>query len=219
MKWAPLVVAAALLLAAQTAPLEIVTTHLPEPRAGQPYHAELRAQGGTPPYRWTALNPGLPQGLRLNPATGVIAGALETDRPFRVLIQLEDSATPPLAETRLLVTAKGPPLALAWTAAPAFSDGEIRGALKLRNDSGDTLTATVIVAAVNEVGKAFALRYDHRDLAPGDATPELAFAVALPPGAYTLGADAIGEVPAQKAIYRTRLAAPNFTVPGGVPGR
>ncbi len=216
MKWAPACCLAGMLLAAaaQTPPLEIVTTHLPLPRAGREYRAELRARGGTPPYRWSALDPGLPRGLALDAATGVIRGVPASDDAFRVLVQLQDSASPPRAETRLLPAAQGPPLELAWLEPPAFSEGEIRGALRLRNASGDTVTATVIVEAVNETGKAFALRYDHRDLAPGDATPALAFAVALPPGAYTLGADAVGEIPAQKAIYRVRLAAPRFTVPG-----
>ncbi len=215
MKWAPLSLAATLLLAAaaQTPPLEILTTHLPPPRAGKPYHAVLRARGGTPPYRWSALEPGLPPDLELNAATGAIQGVPRSGRPFHVLIQLEDSASPPLVETRLLPSTPSPPLELSWTQPPALSEGEIRGALKLRNDSGDTVTATVIVEAVNQAGKAFALRYDHRDLAPGDSTPELAFAVALPPGAYTLGADAVAEIPAKKAIYRARLAAPDFTVP------
>jgi hypothetical protein len=215
MKWAWLGVAAVLLTVAagQTGPLEILTTHLPLPHAGRPYRAVLRAQGGVPPYRWSALQPGLPPGLALNARTGVIEGVAASDRAFRVLIQLEDGTTPPLVETRLLPAAPGPPLELRWTATPVYAEGELRGALGLRNASGETVTATILVEAVNETGKAFALRYDHRSLRAGAATPPLAFAQTLPPGAYTLGADAVAEVPAEHAIYRARLAAPDFTVP------
>ncbi len=54
--------------------LQITTTSLPEATAGTPYSAPLSAVGGNPPYRWSASYRGLPRGLHLNRATGVISG-------------------------------------------------------------------------------------------------------------------------------------------------
>lgn len=57
-----------------TAPLVVTTINLPDATQGQPYPATgLTATGGTGvPYAWAAT--GLPAGLVLDPATGVITG-------------------------------------------------------------------------------------------------------------------------------------------------
>ena len=62
---------------ASTAPfpdLEIVTTSLPSARFGFFYTAQLRATGGDGTYRWRISREMLPDGLALNPETGVISG-------------------------------------------------------------------------------------------------------------------------------------------------
>jgi hypothetical protein len=91
-----------------------------------------------------------------------------------------------------------------WTAIPHISSTKIAGAVRVKNGSRDAAEVTVIVVAVNEVGKAFALRYEHLDLASGAETPDLRFEQTLPLGQYTVHADAVGEVPSKKAIYRDR---------------
>jgi hypothetical protein len=70
----------------------------------------------------------------------------------------------------------------------------------------------VIVVAVNEIGKAFALRYEHLTLPKGAETPDLKFDSSLPLGQYTLHADAVGEVPAKNAIYRDRREIPGLVI-------
>ena len=52
--------------------LVITTTGVSKPVAGTPYNQRIEATGGTPPYRWSGT--GLPPGLQIDAATGIIAG-------------------------------------------------------------------------------------------------------------------------------------------------
>ncbi|MDD5556792.1 MAG: putative Ig domain-containing protein [bacterium] len=66
--------AAALLLAVHSTGLVIVTDRLPQGLIGTPYGAQLDADGGLPPYRWTLSGGRLPEGLVLDAASGTISG-------------------------------------------------------------------------------------------------------------------------------------------------
>nr|WP_300148664.1 putative Ig domain-containing protein [Propionicimonas sp.] len=68
--------------------LSITTTGLPEGVVGQPYSANLAGAGGIPPYRWAAT--GLPAGLELDSATGVISGTPEAESTATVAVTLSD---------------------------------------------------------------------------------------------------------------------------------
>jgi hypothetical protein len=203
--------ALALAAAQQPEPFQILTTHLPPPEAGQRYDVQLQATGGQPPYVWTILQGSLPAGLHMS-LDGRITGEPATDSPFSLLVEARDAAHPPLTATRLLPTAAQPPIVLRWTEAPTAgpsgenSGGEITGAFQADYHGTDPATLTLIAVAVNETGKAFSLRYDHRPLRSGDTTGPLTFAVFLPPGQYRLQLDAVAEV-RPGVIYRARLAA------------
>jgi Putative Ig domain/N-sulphoglucosamine sulphohydrolase, C-terminal len=47
---------------------------LPAARVGQPFSFQMKAWGGTTPYRWSIVSGSLPQGLSLNASTGLISG-------------------------------------------------------------------------------------------------------------------------------------------------
>ena len=53
-------------------PLSILTGSLPSGHAGSPYSTEASADGGVPPYQWSAT--GLPHGVGIDPASGQISG-------------------------------------------------------------------------------------------------------------------------------------------------
>lgn len=55
-------------------PLGISTLELPDGVVNTPYSLTLNATGGTQPYTWSVKSGVLPDGLSLNPATGVISG-------------------------------------------------------------------------------------------------------------------------------------------------
>lgn len=183
---------------------QIVTSNLPLPELGVDYKSELKAIGGKQPYSWTILQQALPAGLSLDTTTGVISGMPQSDAQFSILVQVSDSSEPPLTTTRLLVANAGPLLVIRWTDRPHISLDHIGGAVRVKNGSKDNVDVTIIVVAVNEYGKAFALRYEHLTLSKGAETPDLKFDSSLPLGQYTLHADAVGEVPVRNVIYRDR---------------
>ncbi|HUX67417.1 MAG TPA: hypothetical protein VMV31_08000 [Terriglobales bacterium] len=194
---------------------EIETTFLPLPVVGQPYRVRLQAAGGTPPYHWRLLRP-LPAGLAMDAGGWITGVAVQGGPPLpEVLVEVADSAHPPLVETRVLPFSEGGPLAVDWNPAPAAAAGELTGGVRVANHSRQRITLTVIVVAVNEIGKAFALRYDHEELGTEAATRALRFAVAMPPGDYVVRVDAVAEVAKTGAIYRDRLQTGRLAVPGG----
>ena len=74
---------------------KIATITMPPGQSGGAYPSTtVTASGVTPPFKWTAL--GLPQGLSIDPATGVISGtppAAAAKAKYTVIVI--DSATPP----------------------------------------------------------------------------------------------------------------------------
>ena len=56
------------------APVQIITSSLPDGRRGRVYSQALTASGGSGNYVWSVSTGNLPAGLRLRPATGRISG-------------------------------------------------------------------------------------------------------------------------------------------------
>ncbi len=76
--------------AAPVAPT-ITTTSLPSGTRGQAYSATVQATGGTLPYTWTKVSGTLPNGLTLNPSTGVISGTPTKKATFSFTIRCTDA--------------------------------------------------------------------------------------------------------------------------------
>jgi hypothetical protein len=70
--------------------LQIRTTTIPYAQAGVQYSAQLAVTGGTAPYNWSAT--GLPAGLTLNPATGLLSGTPTATGMYSPQVTVTDSA-------------------------------------------------------------------------------------------------------------------------------
>ena len=91
---APQQATASLTVTVNPNPFGIGTASLPSGTVNQPYTGALSVAGGTSPYVWSAT--GLPKGLSLNSASGVISGQPTTAGTSTVKIQVSDSSTPAL---------------------------------------------------------------------------------------------------------------------------
>ena len=89
-------------------PLSITTTALPAGSTTSTYSSTLTGRGGTLPYTWTAG--GLPAGLFLNSASGVISGLVQVAATYPITVTLQDaSKTAVNAQFPLLITSPPPP--------------------------------------------------------------------------------------------------------------
>ena len=71
--------------------LIVTTTSLPNGAQGVPYSATLGAAGGTPPYTWSVTSGTLPDGLNLDPNSGIISGTPTTPGASPFTVQVTDS--------------------------------------------------------------------------------------------------------------------------------
>ena len=197
------------LAAAQSPPpLAITETSLPPLDAGIEFRLPLHATGGVPPYRWTITDGDLPAGTIFTP-DGVFSGRPTRPGNFAITIAVSDSDRPAHSiskDFRSTVTAS---LLLEWLRPPAVHGNQIDGTVQVSNGSQDTFDLTVFIVAVNEVGRATSLHYEHFNLAPKTTEVPISFTETLPPGAYVVHADAIAEIPTKGTILRQRLQTPS----------
>lgn len=187
------------------APLEIVTGKtLPRAVLTVNYEVKLAARGGMPPRSWELIAGALPPGLSFDPS-GTISGIPTALGLFRFAVEVSDSDDPADTRTREFTLAVIAALTVEWKSPPAVTQDVIAGSVTLSNQTADDVDLTMIVVAVNEVGKAFVLGYQQFTLAAQDTIPEIPFGSTLPQGSYIVHVDVIAEVPETNAIHRARL--------------
>jgi hypothetical protein len=74
--------------------LQITTGSLPNNTENRDYHFQLEAIGGTEPYTWNLSSGRLPDGLELNPTTGLISGTPTAKGDYSFRIEVTDSNNP-----------------------------------------------------------------------------------------------------------------------------
>ncbi len=80
--------------------IEITTQTIQKALQFAAYRAELEGQGGISPYHWSITAGRLPNGIDLDPNTGVIAGTAQESGVFDFTIQMTDSSQPEESTTR-----------------------------------------------------------------------------------------------------------------------
>ena len=197
----------ALIAIAQQGP-EIVTQTLPDGAPGEQYDVSLRAQGGTEPLQWEIAKGSLPAGLKLS--DGRIVGEPTVPGESKLTLRVTDSAKPPRTAERDFTLRIRAALEVRWEEQPTVIDGEIHGAVTVTNGLKDPYDLTLIIVGVNEVGKAFALGYQHWKIMPRSEMRTIKFGEGdkLPRGSYVVHVDAVGEDTVKGKIYRSRLQTP-----------
>lgn len=191
------------------APLAIVTAELPHAVLHAAYYVRLKANGGTPPLKWTIARGTLPAGVELDEETGEITGQPTQPGDFAVTVEVSDSSNPPQTAQREFSIGVAPALTVRWKTLPSVNGRAIEGSVEVANATSDDFDMTVIIVAVNEYGKAFALGYQHFTLNRETTGLQIDFGSTLPTGSYIVHVDAVAEVPQRNAIFRARQETPN----------
>ncbi len=108
--------------------LTITTTALPSGTLGAAYTAAIDATGGAGSRIWSAT--GLPAGLAINPASGIVSGTPSAAGTFNVTVNVQDG---PLTASKPLTLVIGDGLTITTATLPAGTQGALYSA---------TLTAT-----------------------------------------------------------------------------
>ena len=188
-------------------PLAIADEALPSLDPGVEVRVPLSARGGIPPYHWSVTSGNLPEGISLTPE-GVLVGRPTQAGRFAYTVTVEDSAHPPNRVSKELQTVVSASLVLEWLRPPQVHGNRIDGAVQVSNGTTDDFDLTFIIVAINEIGRATALGYQHFTLKAGTANFQIPFGQTLPPGNYIVHADAVAEIPSRNRILRRLLETP-----------
>src|SRR5580704_3993222 len=182
----------------------VQTASLPKGFLRQQYRFRLEAAGGITPLTWAVTSGALPRGIALS-EDGILSGVATEAGQFRFVVAVTDSGKPPHQRTQELSLGVVAPLVVQWSRYPKVTGQRVECAIKLSNQTGQDFDLTMIALAVNEIGRATAVGYQHFILKKGTLDLEIPFGENLPHGAYTLNVDVVGEVEATNTIYRARL--------------
>ncbi len=97
------------------------------------------------------------------------------------------------------------PLKAEWGRKARVTGARIDGSLKVSNRTGRDFDLTVIVLAVNDIGRATAIGYQHFPLKKDTRDLEISFGDTLSPGNYAVNVDVVGEETISNRIFRARL--------------
>ena len=184
--------------------LSVPNKTLPKVSLWERYTARLQASGGTGPYHWRVVDRSLPRTLRLNDE-GIVSGALTQPGEFQFTVVVRDNSNPPKQVKQKLLLKTETPLTADWMRKAQVNDQRIDGAIKVSNHTGRDFDLTFIVLAVNDIGRATAIGYQHFPLKKSTIDMEIPFGETLSPGNYAVNVDVVGEEPISKMIFRSRL--------------
>jgi hypothetical protein len=195
--------------------LQIVTKDLPHASLWMDYGANgsrgfrLHAAGGVPPYHWRVINGGLPHGMRLEGDT--IAGTPD-ERGGYFVLEVRDSNNPPAQTQKPVALLVEIPFSADWNRKAQVNGQRIDGTVKVSNRTGRDFDLTFVVLAVNDIGRATAIGYQHFPLKANTRDFSLPFGDNLAPGNYVVNVDLVAEEPVSNKIFRTRLVTPKETI-------
>jgi streptogramin lyase len=119
----PATATASLTIKVTALPLAITTSTLPTAIQGTGYDQQLAAAGGVTPYIWTVSTGSLPDGLSLDPATGVISGTPTGTGNSPFTVQVTDSDNPAATASVSLAIAVIAPLTITTASLPEAEQG------------------------------------------------------------------------------------------------
>jgi hypothetical protein len=192
----------------------VVTKEVPPASLWQHYGFSLHASGGIEPYHWTVIAGALPNGIRLHPS-GELAGMPQESGDSEITVLVSDSSNPPMQARQKLRLRVETPLTVVWERKAQVNGQRIDGSVKVSDRTGRDFDLTFIVLAVNDIGRANAIGYQHFPLKKSTRNFSIPFGDTLSPGNYTVNVDVVGEEPISKRIFRARLVTEKESITQG----
>ena len=171
---------------------------------GSNFSFPLVATGGSAPYSWRLVDGQLPPGLKLHAHSGAISGVPAAAGEYRFTAAVADSSVPSLQAQRAMTITVIAGLTIDWKQSPKVQGTTLSGSVVVTNQTGQDFDLTVVVVAVNSIGRATTLGYQHFTLAAEKSSLVIPFGLSPGPGSYVVHADAIAHHPSGHHIYRAR---------------
>src|SRR6185503_2673088 len=189
---------------------EITSKELPAADLWNPYSFRLETNKGTENLNWRMVGGSLAHNLQLR-EHGTIEGVVNELGTFDLTVIAVDRNGASTMPKRFTLQVE-PALRADWVKKSQVNGNRIDGSIKVSNTTGRDFDLTFDVLAVNEIGRATAIGYQHFRLKKNTRDMELPFGDTLAPGAYVVHVDVVAEEPESKMILRTRMAAPKQTI-------
>jgi hypothetical protein len=186
-------------------------SELPDGFPHAAYEYRFHARGGTS-LHWRVVRIShtgtpagtLPPGLKLED-DGLLHGQPERSGEFQFTVAVDGGGQPVQKNFVLRIRSA---LTINWKSIAHVNGNRIEGSVEATNVSPDDMDLTFVVMAIAPNGRATAIGYQHFDLKRGTIAMELPFGDTLPPGAYNVHVDAVGEVAEKNQIYREKMDMP-----------
>jgi hypothetical protein len=187
---------------------------LPKASLWKPYDFRFQVSGGVSPYHWRTIGGTLPRRIELADA-GELRGIPDNPGSFEFTTLVRDNDNPPKQTRKKFVLSIETPLRADWGKRAQVSGNRIDGSVKVSNRTGRSFDLTIIILAVNDIGRATAIGYQHLDLKKDTRDLEIPFGDTLSPGNYAVNVDVVAEEPISNRIFRARLVTDKEAVTQG----
>lgn len=184
--------------------VSISTTKIPKASLWNRYSFELQAAGGSTPYHWRIVEGSLPRGIHLQD-DGTLDGEVEQQTQTDFTVAAIDRMGKQQSKKFTLATET--PLMTDWSRKAQVNGQRIDGSIKVSNTTGRDFDLTFVVLAVNDIGRATAIGYQHFPLKQNTKDLEIPFGDTLSFGNYVVNVDVVGEESRSNTIFRSRLVA------------
>jgi len=174
---------------------------------GENFLLPLQVTGGTQPYLWHLASGDLPPGCRLHTHGGSVSGVPTAAGDYHFTLAVSDSSIPQQQAQREFTVHVIAGLSIDWKDGPAVRGTAISGSVLLSNQTPQDFDLTVIVVAVNQIGRATTLGYMQFKL-PAQGTQAIEFGGSPGPETYYVRADAVAHHLTHRHTYRASKQTP-----------
>jgi len=118
---------------------------------------------------------------------------------------VRDSNNPPEQVNKKFVLSVETPFTAEWDHKTRVNGQRIDGSVNVSNRTGRDFDLTFVVLAVNEIGRATAIGYQHFPLKKDSRDFNIPFGDSVSRGMYSVNVDLVAEEPVSGRIFRARL--------------